>query len=207
MNANDYKELVKVGYNDLAPKYLEDRLRESADILVLNELIHRLPPQATVLDAGCGSGIPVTKLLSEHFEVVGIDFAIGQLRLAHRLVPQAKLICGDICALPFPAATVDAICSYYALIHIPRHEHRAILSSFHRLLRPNGMIFLCMGVNDVAHDIDSFLGTPMYWSHFDAQTNMEMITEEGFKILWDGRVADDTCPGSSHLFVLAQNSG
>lgn len=39
----------------------------------LRELIVRLPPGASLLDLGCGAGVPGTERLAEGFDVTGVD--------------------------------------------------------------------------------------------------------------------------------------
>lgn len=174
---------------------------------MLEELVERLPEGAKVLDAGCGAGVHVTKFLSKFFDVTGVDFAKSQVRLAHQLVPQARFICQDVTKLVFPDETFDAICSYYAIIHIPREEHQRLLWNFHRMLKPSGLILLCMGAGDLEDDInENYLNANMYWSHYDSKTNIKMLKDGGFSIIWAKIMEDSTSPGSSHLFVLAQKS-
>jgi ubiquinone/menaquinone biosynthesis C-methylase UbiE len=199
------KETVKVGYNTIATTYLGTRSVDSEDVRLLDELVQRLPPGARVLDAGCGAGVPVTRLLSQFFQLVGVDFAEAQLQLARQLVPNAQFVCQDITALSFRDATFDAICSYYAIIHIPRQAHAALLQHFYRLLKPSGLALLCLGAEDLEEDIvEDYLGARMYWSHYDIETNLRLIRACGFELIWSQVVADATSPGSGHLFVLVQ---
>ena len=196
---------MKTGYNTIAKEYLKIRSENSEDVQLLQELIQRVPKGARVLDAGCGAGVPVTKLLSEYFDVIGVDFAEAQIELARRLVPKARFICQDMTRLSFPPHSFEAICSYYAIIHVPREEHEQLLSNFYRMLEPKGLLLACMGAMDIKIDkAADYLGTTMYWSHFDAETNIKIITRCGFHVLWSKIVDDSTCPGSSHLFVLAR---
>lgn len=199
----DYKETVKAGYNRIARRYLQDRTLDSQDVRLLDDLIGRLPENAQVLDAGCGSGLPVAKILSERFDVTGVDFSEAQIELARKTVPAASFICRDMTKLDLPSDTFEAICSYYAIIHIPRQEHRPLLVNFHRLLRPGGFALLCLGAEDLEEDIDQdYLGARMYWSHYDADTYLKMLKEIGYTVLWSRIVADETCEGAGHLFVL-----
>jgi SAM-dependent methyltransferase len=199
------KHIVKTGYNTIAEAYLAARSADSEDVRLLDDLMGRLPPQARILDAGCGAGVPIARLLSRSFRVVGADFAEAQIRLAAGLVPEARFVCQDITALGFPDAAFDAICSYYAVIHIPRREHEGIFRVFHRLLKPSGLALLCLGAEDLEADIvQDYLGARMYWSHYDAATNLRLIQGCGFKKVWSRVVADASSPGSGHLFVLAQ---
>ena len=203
--AMDYKKTVKAGYDAIAKRYLEERTRDSEDIHLLDDLIGRLPPNAKVLDAGCGAGVPVAQLLSQKFQVTGVDFSEAQIELAKKRVPNAEFICQDMTKLDFPENSFDAICSYYAIIHIPREEHKPLLVNFYQMLKPGGLALLCLGAEDLIDDIDeNFLGAKMYWSHFDTETYLKMLGDAGYSIIWSKRVADATCEGAGHLFVLAQ---
>ncbi len=44
----------------------------------------------------------------------------------------------------------------------------------------------------------------MYWSHYDNKTNLKMMKEARFTILWFKIVKDPIDPAASHLFVLEQ---
>jgi DME family drug/metabolite transporter len=198
-------ETVRAGYNVIASPYLASRPTGSADVQLLQDLVQRLPRGARVLDAGCGAGVPVTRLLSQYFAVTGVDFSTEQIRLARQLVPQAQFLCQDLTALELPDNSFDAICSYYAIIHIPRQAHRALLVNFYRMLKPSGLALLCMGADDLPEDVDeSYFGERMVWSHYDAETNLQILRECGFDVLWSRIVADCTDPNAVHLFVLVQ---
>lgn len=200
----EHKKIVKDGYNAIANQYLEARTRESADMLLLDEFTRRLPENAHVLDAGCGAGVPVSKALCERFSVTGVDFSEKQIELAKEKVPNATFICQDMTKLDFTAGSFDGICSFYAIIHIPREEHRALLESFYRMLKSNGLTLLCLGAENLLDDIEEdFHGQRMYWSHFDADTYEAMLTEVGFNIL-SAKIVPDETYGGKHLFVLAQ---
>lgn len=201
------KATVREGYERVAEAYLADRPRSSPDIAALDQLTSRLAPGALVLDAGCGAGMPIAAQLAQSYRVVGIDFSEQQLRLAARHAPGAMLACQDLTRLGLAGGTFDAICSYYAIIHIPRAEHAGMLADFYRLLRPGGLAFLCLGAEELDDDYDDdYFGGRMYWSHFDAPTNLEMLRRAGFDIIWS-QIISDSLGGEAatggHLFVLA----
>jgi len=129
------------------------------------------------------------------------------LAALRRLVPEARFLCEDMTRLELPAASLDGLCSLYAIIHIPREEHRGLLQRFARLLRPGGAALLCMGAGEWT-GVEEFYGAPMYWSHFDAATNLEMMRECGFEVLRSELVGDNLDPelGSEHLFVLGRKT-
>ncbi len=202
------KDVVRAGYDAMGADYSAARQVDQRSLPLVQELIDRLPTGATLLDAGCGSGVPVTMALSNHFDVTGVDISETQLALARRSIPRVKFVRQDMTALDFPTGTFDAICSFYAIIHVPREEHRPLLLNFHRMLKPSGLVLLCMGAGDWPGEVEKFYGAPMYWSHFDAEANLRMVREAGFAVIWSRIVADTLDPkiGSSHLFVLAQHS-
>jgi ubiquinone/menaquinone biosynthesis C-methylase UbiE len=163
-------------------------------------------PGARVLDAGCGAGVPVAdRLMRAGADVTGLDVSIGQLHLFRRHVDRAHAVCGDIEALPFPSARFDAVVSYYAIIHIPRSDHSRVFGEIARVLHVGGVALLCLGASDnpADHDPSSWLGAPMFWSHFDAATNLELLAAARFDVMWEREIADPMSHGS-HQFVLAR---
>jgi len=201
----NHKETVKSGYNKIADRYLGERDQDGANVQLIHDFIELLSTKSKVLDAGCGAGIPITKKLAEHFDVIGVDISEAQIKLAKENVPNAHFFRLDMTELDFPDESLDGICSYYAIIHIPRDEHEGLLVNFHRMLRTGGVALLCLGAEDLVEDIDEdYLGTRMYWSHYDSETYLKMLKECGFKVIWAKHIADETCEGAKHLFVLAQ---
>jgi len=201
-------ETVRAGYERAAEAYLADRRQIAPDVDALEQLFRRLAAGSLVLDAGCGAGLPITRLLTQAYRVAGVDFSLRQLALAASNVPMAALACMDLTRLGFAAGVFDAVVSYYAIIHIPRAEHRDILAAFHGLLRPGGWVFLCLGANDLDDDYDDdYYGVRMYWSHYDAATNLALLDEAGFETHWSAVVSDSLggeAATGGHLFVLAQ---
>jgi ubiquinone/menaquinone biosynthesis C-methylase UbiE len=201
----DHKETVKAGYNKIADRYLVERTIDSEDVHLLNDFIDLLAPNSKVLDAGCGAGIPIAQTLAKRFDVTGVDFSEAQIELAKKNVPNATFLCEDMTQLHFPDNTFDGIVSYYAIIHIPREEHQPLLANFHKMLKPGGVALFCLGAENLIDDIDEdYLGTRMYWSHFNSETYIKMLKECRFTTIWARRVADATCEGAGHLFVLVE---
>jgi 2-polyprenyl-3-methyl-5-hydroxy-6-metoxy-1,4-benzoquinol methylase len=63
----------------------------------------RLEQGSSVLDVGCGAGIPLTRMLAETFDVTGVDISTRQIELACCNVPNGRFITADICSLDFPS--------------------------------------------------------------------------------------------------------
>ena len=197
------RDVVRRGYDAIADRYLAARAT-GGDMALLAEVVARLSPGDRILDAGCGAGVPVTcELAGAGMEVVGIDLSGTQLDLARSRVPAADLAQADLVALPFRRDSFDGLVSFYAVIHVPRAYHQTVFAEFRRVLRPGGVALLCLGARDLPEDddADSWLGTHMFWSHFDAHTNLEMLRATQFNVLVDEIVTDPMDHGR-HLFAL-----
>lgn len=201
----DARRTVREGYDAIAERYLDERV-PGGDMTLLSELVARLSPGDTVLDAGCGVGEPVmTELLRSGLRPIGLDVSLGQLELARARVAGAGLVQADLAALPFRDAACAAVVSFYAVIHVPRSDHPTVFTELRRALRPGGVALVCLGARDLPedHDPESWLGAPMFWSHFDAETNLELLGEAGFEILRHEIVPDPMSHGR-HLFALVR---
>ena len=205
--AADPSDLVRQGYNRMASQYLAARSNGQPDPQVLAQFSSLLPENALVLDAGCGAGVPVTQFLTQHHRVVAIDFSIAQARMASRLVPPALIACVDMTQLAFPPRIFDGICSFFAILHIPRSEHRNLIAAFHRLLREDGLILLCLGASDNEATYGPYFGTRMFWSHFDSKEYLGMLTATGFRVMSSEIQPDPISKIATHLFVLARKDG
>ncbi len=190
----DPKRIVAEGYDAIAQRYLAwsaldpspERMRYLARLLAL------LSPGMELLELGCGAGVPVTQALAQKCRVTGVDISAAQIAFAHEHVPGATLIQSDMTVLDFPPHSFDAVVGFYTLMHVPRAEHGALLVRINGWLRPRGLFFATMGANDAPAGIEQdWLGAPMYWSHFDAETNRTLVQRAGFTLDSAEVVAED----------------
>ena len=203
----DPSELVRRGYNKIASAYLAARSNGFPDPPVLARFSTLLPPNALILDAGCGAGVPVTQFLAQRHRVVGIDFSFAQARMASMLVPSALIASVDMTQLSFPPGIFDGVCSFFAILHIPRSKHRHLLADLYRILRKEGLALLCLGATDTEADFGPYFGTKMFWSHFESRAYLEMLAATGFIVLSSQIEPDPISKIATHLFVLARKDG
>jgi GT2 family glycosyltransferase/SAM-dependent methyltransferase len=101
--------------------------------------IHRVAPQrllGTILEIGGGqSGL--TALLYPRAWVVNLERTLGYAGAGPTSV---SFVCGDATALPFPAASVDAVTLFDVLEHIP--DDAGALREALRVLRPGGALLI-----------------------------------------------------------------
>ncbi|MEZ4651001.1 MAG: class I SAM-dependent methyltransferase [Candidatus Eisenbacteria bacterium] len=104
---NDPKALVVEGYNRCAEAYAAARASSPADELVA--FFERLSPGSSILDFGCGCGVPVGRFLAQSFEVTAVDISARQVALCRESVPRARVIHGDIMTQRFAPGSFDAV--------------------------------------------------------------------------------------------------
>jgi SAM-dependent methyltransferase len=195
--------LVRSGYDRIPERYavaaLERRTEATYYRSFLNRCIGRLPGGARVLDLGCGPGIVAAELVRRS-RVVGVDLSIEQLRLARRRVPNASFVQADMTRLEIRDGSLDAVAAFWSIIHVRRELHAELFGRIRRWVRPGGVLFGTLGSGVNPHEEDDFYGAPMYWSHFDAETNRRLLADAGFGIEQADVVED---MGESHLWVVA----
>jgi hypothetical protein len=105
-------------------------------------------------------------------------------------------------------ASFDAVVAFYSLIHLPRIEQAVLLERLAEWLRPNGWLLVNLGVSNDAGSIEpDWLGVPMYWSSYDAQTNLDLISQAGFMLVETETLTDDEDGEPvSFLWILAEKT-
>lgn len=204
----DPKEIVAQGYDQIAAWYAEwapsVRVEERAHYT--NVLLETLPESAETFELGCGSGLPTTRRLAERFHVTGVDISGQQIGLARQHLPDVNFVHADMTTLNLPPSSFDGVAAFYAITHVPREKHQKLLNSIVRWLRPGGLLVASMGAKQSAGDVEEeWLGAPMYFSHFDAETNRRFVEQAGLQVVTASvEVAEEDGEGVPFLWVVAR---
>ncbi len=203
------RDLVRRGYDAISVGYRSDDGRPASSSAEdvsryagwIDELASLLPDRADVIDLGCGAGLPATRELTDRgLRVLGVDFSAVQLSRARRLVPAASFVQADMTALHLRPDCVDAVVSFYALIHVPLEEQRALFPRIRSWLRPGGYLLAITGA-DRWTGIESYLGADMFWDHADTGTYLEWFTAARLEPVWHRFVPEGD---SGHSLILAR---
>jgi cyclopropane fatty-acyl-phospholipid synthase-like methyltransferase len=203
------RDLVRRGYDAISTAYRSDdsgSSTASAESTAqyagwVGELAGQLRPPATVLDLGCGAGVPGTRLLSDHgYRVFGADISAIQVGRASRLVPKAQFFQADIATLQLASGSVDAVVSLYALIHLPLADQQDLFPRIRIWLRDGGYFLGIVGASRWT-GVEDYLGAPMFWDHADTATYLQWLEAAQLRPVWSRFVPEGT---SGHTLVLAQ---
>jgi cyclopropane fatty-acyl-phospholipid synthase-like methyltransferase len=203
------REIVRHGYDAVSLTYRTDDGRPASDSEEdttryagwAAELARLLPDGARVADLGCGAGVPGTRALTDHgLRVVGVDFSPVQLRRARRLVPAASLVRADIAGLYLRPASLDAVVSFYTLIHVPLDDQRALFPRVRTWLRTGGYLLAIVGAERWT-GTERYLGADMFWDHADTGTYLRWLRDAGLMPVWHRYVPEGD---AGHTLVLAR---
>ena len=129
-----------MSHEDEHPKWVAGQL-EAVGLFFQNE-----PPEAAVLDIGCGDGLGLEFLEKNGFHALfGADLSADKLARA-RTRTKADLRYGDAHALPYEAETFDVVYSSHALEHC--HDPGLAVDEARRVLRPGGRLFIVVPYPD-----------------------------------------------------------
>ncbi len=155
-----------------------------------------------MLDLGCGAGVPVDRyLIARGHRVIGIDISEKQIELACENVRGAEYRVRDMLTVQEGEFRVEAVVSFYAIFHTPREAHPELLAKVNSFLPSGGLVLVTMGASEWEGHEEDFCGVEMFWSHYDAAQNRQLLETSGTEILLD---EIDERGGEKHQVLLAR---
>ena len=196
------KARLKSAYDAIADTYnakftkSDDPVRLQYLDLLLNKLGTNTKGTVSVLELGCGAGVPATKHLLEIknpvIHVTGNDLSTSQLDLARKNLAaysdRLSFIEGDMTTLSFPHDTFDAVTGFYSIIHLPREEQTQLIRNIVTWLKPGGLLLANFAVDESRKIVEEhWLGEDegwMYWSSWGEEGSVKMLENAGLEILF-----------------------
>ena len=179
--AVDYKAFVRRAYDACAAAY--DISRKAEPGIEIQGLSGRLNDGDSVLDIGCGAGVPIAKSLAARYRVTGVDISQEMIHRARQNVPTAHFLCTDFTSVRFPPSSFNAVVAFYSIFHLPREEHPVLFRRIHRWLKPGGYLLCTLShCSEEGYTEEDFHGVTMYWSNFSHGEYREILTGAGFEL-------------------------
>ena len=97
---------------------------------------------------------------------------------------------------------MDAVVSFYALIHVPLADQQALFPRVREWIRPGGYFLAIVGAGRWT-GTEEYLGTEMFWDHADIDTYRRWFAAAQLAPIWDRHVGEGD---SGHSLILAQAS-
>ncbi len=129
----------------------------------------------SVLDVACGTGYGTQILARVAASVLGIDIDEETVLYARRNFPHVKVTyrVGDICKLPLPDESVEAVTCYETVEHVA--DDRGCLREIYRVLKPGGLCLISTPNRAVFSPGKSFGEKPHNVFHYREYTLAEFM--------------------------------
>lgn len=125
-------------YDDFSTGYERERARGYHAMLdeLESGIVEPLARGKRVLEAGCGTGLVLSRIAKTAQRAVGIDLSPGMLAKAHQRGLETTL--ASVTNLPFAEDTFDVTCSFKVLAHIENIQ--LAMAELLRVTRPGGVV-------------------------------------------------------------------
>lgn len=153
------------GYERVAAEFLAGRGRAPSTAVGTREVrdwARTLPPEAAVIDLGCGTGLPITKVLvDEQLNVYGVDAAPSLVAAFRHNLPDVPVACESVVESSFFNRTFDGVVAWGLIFLLQPEEQRYLIQRVADILLPGGRFLFT-----------SSCGTePLVWN--DGMTDLE----------------------------------
>jgi 2-polyprenyl-3-methyl-5-hydroxy-6-metoxy-1,4-benzoquinol methylase len=130
------------GYEQIASAYISGR-HAGIGADEVGQWARALPPAATILDLGCGSGVPISEtLINAGFNVHGVDASPTMVAAFRARFPQAPVQCVAVADSDFFGRTFDAIVAWGLIFLLDADEQRRLTAKMASVLTSGGrMLF------------------------------------------------------------------
>jgi len=145
----DRRAAVMAVYDAGAAHYDEDEYPSATQREWVSRLLGRLPANAAVLDAPCGTGKYFPLIAAAGHRVVGVDQSAGMLEQARGRGIAVALERLALQALSF-RQQFDAVLTIDAMENVPPEDWPLVLANLHRAVRPGGWLYLTVEDVDAA---------------------------------------------------------
>ena len=154
------------GYEGVAAEFLAGRGRAPSTGIGarhVRDWARTLPRGATVIDLGCGSGLPITKVLvNGGLNVYAVDASPSLVEAFRNNFPKIPVACESVADSLFFGRTYDAVVSWGLMFLLLPEEQRRFIQRMAEILVPGGRLLFTAGPE------------PLVWK--DAMTGLESRT-------------------------------
>jgi SAM-dependent methyltransferase len=190
-------------YEENAAAFDRLRSRELFEQAWLDRFAALMPPEATILDVGCGMGEPIARyLIGLGFQVTGCDSSPSMIALCRERFPEGEWLVGDMRALDL-GRQFDGVIAWHSSFHLAQEDQRSLLPRLAAHTRSGGALMFTGG-DEQGVRIGKWMGEPLYHASLSPQEYRALLLGNGFTVV-DYRARDPECGGAT--VWLAQRTG
>jgi predicted TPR repeat methyltransferase len=150
---------------------------------LLEFFIKSLPKDGAVLDIGCGTGIPVSKIIHDAgLKVTGIDISEEMVVKFKENLPQASCYRMPMTQINWESK-FDGVVSSYSMLCLPPKDFVLVAGKISRALKENGWLLLFLNEgNSEEGGIQEVQGQQMYSTGLSEEEIRNVFEPNGIKI-------------------------
>ncbi len=188
----DILKLNKKAWDKIGGKTASPYIKHKKYLEVFNLFCGKLAKGCSVLDFGCGPGLPFTKeLVKKGFEVTAIDISDTMIREAKNNVPEAKYIRVSMTDIDFEDK-FDGIFSGYTMLCLDPKSFEIAAKKAVKSLKKGGFFFLALNEpplegHDEKENYTEIMGQKMYSRPYTEDEVRKVFSRLDMKIIKVGR--------------------
>ncbi|MCF0061816.1 class I SAM-dependent methyltransferase [Dyadobacter chenwenxiniae] len=131
------------GYEHHAATFIRCRSKglDGVGVASVQHWARSLPPNATVLDVGCGTGDPISKaLIDEGLNIHGIDASTSMVQIFKQNFPGIPVACEAAEDSSFFNRQFDAIMAWGLMFLLPEKTQEVVIQKMANALRTGGKL-------------------------------------------------------------------
>ncbi|HYE57672.1 MAG TPA: class I SAM-dependent methyltransferase [Rhodothermales bacterium] len=189
---------TSAGYDALADEFIRRR-NPTIGVATVRQWSQHLSPGGSVLDLGCGNGVPISQtLIAEAFKVYGIDAAPSMVEAFRARHAEAIVACEPAEDSDYFGLCFDGVVAWGLLFLLEKHKQLQIIERVASVLAPGGR-FLFTSPKQACTWTDALTGRPSI--SLGAEAYRSALAEAGLVLV--GQYEDE---GGNHYFDAAKPS-
>lgn len=147
----------------------------------LNSFASLLQPGASVLDLGCGGGIPITQyLVQQNFEVTGVDASRQMIELWRSRFPKQCSRVADMRQLELKQR-FSGLVAWDSFFHLPHSDQRLMFRIFAAHAMPGAALLFTSGTSH-GEAMGTLNGAPLYHASLAPEEYTALLKASGFEV-------------------------
>jgi SAM-dependent methyltransferase len=206
MSAISNTEINRRAYDKIAADWHKDHLADDWWNRGTDAFVALLPPGATVLDAGCGTGVKSKYLSDRGFKVVGFDLSEKMIEIARAEVPDAEFFVHDLYNIDTIQGEFDAVFMQASLLHVDKERAGEVIKKAATKVKSDGFLYIAVkGMRDgkgeeVVTENDYGYEYERYFSYYSLEELKAYFGNVGFDIVY----TDEYEAGSKWIQIIGK---
>ncbi|MPY86909.1 MAG: methyltransferase domain-containing protein [Luteitalea sp.] len=169
-------------YDGVFQRHVSARRRE-VGVRDVTEWAEPLAAGSTILDLGCGDGVPISEaLMNAGFEVFGVDSSPKMIAAFRANLPGATAECAAIQDSAFFGRSFDAVVAWGVMFFLSTADQETVIAKVARALNPGGRFLFTAPIPMVTWE-DTFAGVTFPCVSLGAENYTRLMREHGLTLV------------------------